>query len=89
MSCRSTVLGSPSSETLPFALPWLIDPHIAIYSVIGVDTWKGVGYIMVILLAGLQTIPKDYYEAAQIDGAKAWQRFRYVTLPMPASSPAD
>ncbi len=65
-----------------FALPWLIDPHIAIYSVIGVDSWKGVGYIMVILLAGLQTIPKDYYEAAHIDGANAWQRFRYVTLPM-------
>ena len=49
---------------------------------IGVDTWKGIGYIMVILLAGLQTIPKDFYEAAQIDGANAWQRFRYVTLPM-------
>jgi raffinose/stachyose/melibiose transport system permease protein len=64
------------------ALKWLIDPHIALYSVIGVDTWKGVGYIMVILLAGLQTIPKDYYEAAQIDGANAWQRFWYVTLPM-------
>ena len=57
-----------------FALKWLGDPHIALYSIIGVDTWKGVGYIMVILLAGLQTIPKDYYEAAQIDGANAWQR---------------
>jgi raffinose/stachyose/melibiose transport system permease protein len=65
-----------------FALKWLGDPHIALYSVIAVDTWKGVGYIMVILLAGLQTIPKDYYEAAQIDGANAWQRLRYVTLPM-------
>jgi raffinose/stachyose/melibiose transport system permease protein len=64
------------------ALSWLIDPNIAMLSVIGVDTWRGVGYIMVILLAGLQTIPKDLYEAAHIDGASAWQRFRYVTLPM-------
>ena len=64
------------------ALPWLIDPHIALYSVIGVDTWRGVGYLMVILLAGLQTIPKEYHEAAQIDGAGAWQRFWFVTLPL-------
>jgi raffinose/stachyose/melibiose transport system permease protein len=61
---------------------WLVDPAIALFSVIGVDTWKGVGYIMVILLAGLQTIPRDYYEAAEIDGANAWQKLRYVTIPM-------
>jgi raffinose/stachyose/melibiose transport system permease protein len=59
-----------------------VDPSIALFSVIGVDTWRGVGYIMVILLAGLQTIPRDYYEAAAIDGASAWQRFWYVTIPM-------
>ena len=64
------------------ALPWLIDPHIALYSVIGVDTWRGVGYLMVILLAGLQTIPKEYHEAAQIDGASAWQRLWLITLPL-------
>jgi raffinose/stachyose/melibiose transport system permease protein len=64
------------------ALPWLVDPHIALYSVIGVDTWKGVGYIMVILLAGLQTIPKEYYEAAEVDGANAWSRLRHITLPL-------
>ena len=64
------------------ALNWLVDPHIALYSIIAVDTWKGVGYIMVILLAGLQTIPADYYEAAEVDGASGWQRFRFVTLPM-------
>ena len=49
---------------------------------IGVDSWKGIGYIMVILLAGLQTIPKDLYEAAAIDGAGAWAKFRHITLPM-------
>lgn len=64
------------------ALPWLVDPHIALYSVVGVDTWKGVGYIMVILLAGLQTIPKEYFEAAEVDGANAWARLRYITLPL-------
>ena len=64
------------------ALRWLVDPHIALYSVIGVDTGKGVGYIMVILLAGLQTIPRDYYEAAEIDGAGAWSRLWYITLPL-------
>ena len=64
------------------ALPWLVDPDIAMASIIGVDTWKGVGYIMVILLAGLQTIPKDYYEAAEIDGASSTARFRYITLPL-------
>jgi raffinose/stachyose/melibiose transport system permease protein len=61
---------------------WLVDPAIALFSVIGVDTWKGLGYIMVILLAGLQTIPRDYYEAAEIDGANAWQKLRFVTIPM-------
>ena len=64
------------------AKPWLVDPHIALGSIIGVDTWKGVGYIMVILLAGLQTIPREYYEAAEVDGANAWSRFRHITLPM-------
>ena len=70
------------------ARPWLVDPRIALMSVIGVDTWKGVGYIMVILLAGLQTIPREYYEAAEVDGANAWSRFRHITFPllMPAIS---
>ncbi|MGV8955619.1 MAG: carbohydrate ABC transporter permease [Cypionkella sp.] len=64
------------------ALQWLVAPRIALFSIIGVDTWKGVGFITVILLAGLQTIPKEYYEAAKIDGAGAWARFRHVTIPM-------
>ncbi len=61
---------------------WLTDPDLALLSVIGIDTWKGVGYIMVILLAGLQTIPGEYYEAAQIDGAGAFARLRHITLPL-------
>lgn len=64
------------------ALKWLADINLALPTVIGVDTWKGVGYIMVILIAGLQAIPKDYYEAASIDGASGWKTFTKVTLPL-------
>lgn len=61
---------------------WLTNVKLALWSVIGVDTWKGVGYIMVILIAGLVAIPREYYEAASIDGASGWQAFIYITLPM-------
>jgi raffinose/stachyose/melibiose transport system permease protein len=64
------------------AQPWLIDVHWALFSVIGVDTWRGVGYIMVILIAGLQSISREYYEAAAIDGASPWKVFINVTLPL-------
>ena len=61
---------------------WLTDPSLALSSVIGVDVWRGVGYIMVILIAGLQAIPKDYYEAAAIDGASGWKSLIKITLPL-------
>jgi len=61
---------------------WLTDLDWAFKSIIGVDVWKGAGYIMVILLAGLQTIPKDYDEAAEIDGAGYWSRIRHITVPL-------
>lgn len=61
---------------------WLTDPQIALYSVIFVDTWKGVGFIMVILIAGLQVIPSEYYEAARIDGANGWDELWKITLPL-------
>lgn len=61
---------------------WLSDLAVVWKSIIGVDAWKGIGYVMTIFLAGLNTIPKSYYEAAQIDGANFFQRLRYVTLPM-------
>ncbi len=76
----NTFLRSVGLDSL--AKPWLVDPHIALISVVSVDTWKGVGYIMVILLAGLQTIPSEYYEAAEVDGANAWSRFRHITFPL-------
>ena len=64
------------------AKKWLVDPKIAFGSVMAVDIWRGTGYIMTLLIAGILAIPGIYYEAASIDGANAWQRFRYITLPM-------
>ena len=61
---------------------WLTTPWLAIYSVILVDVWKGLGIATVILIAGIVSIPQDYYEAARIDGATRWQQFRRVTLPL-------
>ncbi|WP_233840617.1 sugar ABC transporter permease [Dyella sp. 2HG41-7] len=63
-------------------IDWLGDPHWAMPAIILFAVWKNFGYNMIILLAGLQAIPADYYEAARIDGASAWQQFRHITLPM-------
>ncbi len=64
------------------AQKWLVDINWAMPSVIGVDTWKGIGYIMVILIAGIEAIPREYYEAAEIDGASGWQAFWRITIPL-------
>jgi multiple sugar transport system permease protein len=61
---------------------WLGDPRFAMPAIILFAVWKNFGYNMVILLAGLQNIPQELYEAARIDGASAVSRFRFVTLPM-------
>jgi raffinose/stachyose/melibiose transport system permease protein len=61
---------------------WLNNPATALACVMAVDIWRGVGYIMIIYLAGLQSIPADYYEAASIDGAGYIGKFLNVTLPM-------
>jgi ABC-type sugar transport system permease subunit len=61
---------------------WLGDPSIAIYAAAIVALWAGVGFPMMVYLAGLQTIPAEILEAALVDGATAWQRFRTVTLPL-------
>jgi raffinose/stachyose/melibiose transport system permease protein len=61
---------------------WLTDPRLALFSVALVDVWKGVGLATVIYIAGLASIPRDYYEAATIDGANGFQNFRFITLPL-------
>lgn len=61
---------------------WLSDLNVVWKSIYGVDAWRGIGYVMTIFLAGLNTIPRSYYEAADIDGAGFWKKLRYITLPM-------
>lgn len=61
---------------------WLDDPALALPSVVLMSAWRNLGFLMVIFLAGLQTIPKEMNEAAAMDGATPWQRFRFITLPM-------
>lgn len=63
-------------------IDWLGDPAWAMPSIILLAVWKNFGYNMIIFVAGLQNVPEELYEAAHIDGAGAWARFRHVTLPM-------
>lgn len=63
------------------AIPWLGDGFWARITLVIAVTWRWLGYNMIILLAGLQTVPQQLYEAAEIDGASRWQKFRFVTLP--------
>jgi multiple sugar transport system permease protein len=62
-------------------IDWMGDPHWAMPAIVVLAVWKNFGYNMIILLAALQSIPEDLYEAARIDGASAWQLFRHITLP--------
>lgn len=61
---------------------WFTDPDLALWSIILVDIWKGVGIATLIFIAGLVAIPQEYYEAAKVDGATGWQNFRHITLPL-------
>ncbi len=61
---------------------WLLEPSTALVSIMAMDVWMATGYYMVIILAGLQTIPRHLYDAATIYGANAWQQFRSITLPL-------
>jgi multiple sugar transport system permease protein len=70
-----------SSLHLPTS-QWLVDPRMAMPSIIIVGLWRGLGFNIIVFIAGLQSIPHDLYEAAAIDGANEWRQFRHVTLPM-------
>jgi len=61
---------------------WLDNPTTALPAVVVMSAWRNLGTLMVIFLAGLQTVPKEMTEAAEVDGAGAWRRFRFITLPM-------
>jgi multiple sugar transport system permease protein len=64
------------------AIPWLSAPKFVMPSIILMDVWKNTGFAMLVFLAGLQNIPQDYFESAQLDGANRWQLLRYITLPL-------
>lgn len=68
-------IGLPAQE-------WLFDPNLALYAIALVDTWQWTPMAFLIILAGLQSIPKDIGEAAMVDGAKGWRSFVYITLPL-------
>ena len=63
-------------------IPWLTDPKLALWSVMVVTIWKGLGYYMVIYLAGLQSISPELYEAAEIDGSDGWRKHWDITFPL-------
>jgi multiple sugar transport system permease protein len=70
------------STLLGHRIEWLTDPHLALPVVSAVTIWTNVGYVTLFFLAGILAIPDDIHDAARIDGANAWQRFRRITLPM-------
>ncbi len=70
------------NHILPFKLNWVSDPKIAIFSIALIGIWSVIGYNMVLFLAGLQDVPRDYYEAAQLDGATEIEQFFKITLPL-------
>ncbi len=61
---------------------WLDDPNVAMYSIAVMATWKNVGLYVILFLVGLQSVPEQYYEAADLEGATTWQKFRHITLPI-------
>lgn len=70
------------NNALNIKVGWLTDPKIGVYSVAIIGIWSDIGYNMILFLAGLQEVPRDYYEAAELDGANAIQKFTAVTVPL-------
>ena len=76
------LFGEDSPIHIPFLCDMLQDPNKAVFPMAIMATWQTAGYLMLIYLNGLNNIPEDLYEAASIDGATAWQKFRHITVPM-------
>ena len=62
--------------------PWLSDPTLALVSIALVDAWRSIPFMFLVMYAGLEVLPAELFEAAAVDGASAWQRFRHVTAPL-------
>lgn len=78
---RTGVINNFAEALFGTRIPWLSSPEWALIAVLIVNVWMQMGYYMIIILAGLQDIPKDYYEAARIDGANPIQQFFHITIP--------
>lgn len=65
-----------------FSHAWLADPHTALWAVVVTNVWRGFPFLMVMIVAGMATVPIELYEAAQMDGASWWRTFRSITLPL-------
>ena len=76
------LFGEDSPIHIPFLCDMLQDPNKAVFAMAIMATWQTAGYLMLIYLNGLNNIPEDLYEAASLDGATAWQKFRHITVPM-------
>lgn len=76
------LFGEDSPIHIPFLCNMLQDPNKAVFAMAIMATWQTAGYLMLIYLNGLNNIPEDLYEAASLDGATAWQKFRHITVPM-------
>lgn len=76
------LFGGDSPLQIPFLSNMLQDPKKAVIAMAMMATWQTAGYMMLIYLNGLNNIPEDLYEAASIDGASAWQKFKSITVPM-------
>jgi multiple sugar transport system permease protein len=70
-----------SAKLTDHPILWLGDPHVALPSVIAVNVWRGFPFFVITILAGLQTVPQELYDAAKVDGAGVWSRFRQITVP--------
>ncbi|SFU60518.1 carbohydrate ABC transporter permease [Butyrivibrio sp. M55] len=70
------------NNVLGIKVNWISDPNIAIYSIAVIGIWSGIGYNLVLFLAGLQEVPRDYYEAASLDGANSFQLMINITVPL-------
>lgn len=75
----NALLGAAGLEGL--IQSWLSDPNVVNYSLVAVSLWRFSGFHVILFLAGLQSVPQDLYEAATIDGANGWHKFRFITVP--------
>jgi multiple sugar transport system permease protein len=74
--------GGLLNSLLGLRVPWQSNPDWALFSVMLVDTWQWTPFVFIVILAALQGIPEEYYEAARLESSRAWDHFRHITLPL-------